>query len=255
MGVQAHEYPDFKRLNQWVVSGPVKRINESDVSDITIKPEFKRETRKVVGLWFHVAPKTQTMMDFGDDPAFRFAKITVALAQQKKYLDEKGAEQVELCIQRANEYGEKQEAQGKSVDYGAIYRKAIEENWGEEYQSRKVREAEKVLATAKRKTADEEGAQEKRLAELEEEYLKHLRTQVIKAMSLEERTQHAQAWLETEKGRGHDADYDTGKADFRSSANKANFNQVYLRQTIKPAMEEGAFRAWAKEHKGIELPA
>lgn len=253
MGVQAHEYPDFKRLNQWVISGPVKRINESDVSDITITAEFKRETRKVVGLWFHVVPKKQTIMDFGDDPAFRFAKVTIALSQQKKYLEEKGAEQVELCIQRANEYGEKQEAQGKPVDYGAIYRKAIEENWGEEYHSRKVREAEKVLATAKRKAVEDKDTQSKQSAELEEEYLRHLRTAAIKAMTIPERHGHAMAWLETEKGRGQDADYDPAKADFKAATNKANFNQVYLRQKIQPTIEEGAFFEWVKQTKGIDL--
>lgn len=253
MGVQAHEYPDFKRLNQWVISGPVKRINESDVSDISITAEFKRETRKVVGLWFHVVPKKQTIMDFGDDPAFRFAKVTIALSQQKKYLEEKGAEQVELCIQRANEYGEKQEAQGKPVDYGAIYRKAIEENWGEEYHSRKVREAEKVLATAKRKAVEDKATQSKQRAELEEEYLRHLRTAAIKAMTIPERHEHAMAWLQTEKGRGQDADYDPAKADFKAATNKANFNQVYLRQKIQPTVEEGAFFEWVKQTKGIDL--
>ena len=109
MGVKESEYPDFKRLNQWVISGPVKRINESEVADITIEPEFKREVRKIVGLWFRVSAKKQTVLDFGDDPAFRFAKVAVSLAQQKKYLEEKGSELVELSIQRANEYAEAQE--------------------------------------------------------------------------------------------------------------------------------------------------
>ncbi|MFZ3047981.1 MAG: replication initiation protein [Desulfatirhabdiaceae bacterium] len=253
MGVQAHEYPDFKRLNQWVISGPVKRINESAVSDITIKPEFKRETRKVVGLWFHVASKKQTIMDFGDDPAFRFAKVTIALAQQRKYLDEKGAELVELCIQRANEYGEKQEAQGKQVDYGAIYRKSIEENWGEEYQSRKVREAEKVLAKSKHQEIESTAQQQNRLSELEKEYRKHLWHMKIKALTPEERHAHAMAWLQTEKGRGQDHDYDPETTNFKFATNKANFNQTYLLQVIPtPAFEVEAFTVWLQKEKHID---
>lgn len=253
MGIQAHEYPDFKRLNQWVISGPVKRINESAVSDIIITPEFQRETRKVAGLWFNVASKKQTLMDFGDDPAFRFAKVTIALAQQRKYLDEMGAELVELCIQRANEYGEKQEAQGKKVDYGALYRTSIEENWGLEYQSRKVREAEKVLATSKRQAIESEELQHKRLAEFEAEYRKHQRQAQIKALTLAQRHEHALAFLKTEKGRGHEGDYDPETANFKVSTNKANFNHVYLPQVIPiPAFEAEAFGVWLQENKKID---
>ena len=32
MGIKEHEYPDFKRLNQWVISGPIKAINSSEHS-------------------------------------------------------------------------------------------------------------------------------------------------------------------------------------------------------------------------------
>lgn len=253
MGVQAHEYTDFKRLNQWVISGPAKRINESAVSDITITPEFKRETRKVVGLWFNVVSKKQTLMDFGDDPAFRFSKVTIALAQQRKYLDEKGAENIELCIQRANEYGEKQEAQGKQVDYGALYRTSIEENWGQEYQARKVREAEKVLAASKRQAVESEELQKKRLSELEAEYRKHLRQTAIKALTLEERHSHAMAWLETEKGGGHESDYDPTIANFKNPVNKSNFNMVYLRQVVPaPEFNVEAFGKWLQTEKKID---
>ena len=253
MGVKEHEYPDFKRLNQWVISGPTKRINESVFSDITVAAKFTREARKIVGLSFLIELKKQTVMDFGDDPAFRFAKVTIALAKQRKYLDEKGAELVELCIQRGNVYGEKQEAQGKRVDYDAIYHKAIEQNWGEEYLSRKVREAEKDLATSKRRAVEAEELQQKRLVELEEEYRKHLRQTAIKALTLEERHTHAMAWLQTEKGRGKERDYDPKTANFKVASNKANFNQVYLRQATEITFDASDFAAWLQREKGIDL--
>lgn len=253
MGVQAHEYPAFKQLNQWVISGPVKRINESAVSDITITPEFKREMRKVVGLWFHVESKKQTLMDFGDDPAFRFAKVTIALAQQRKYLDEKGAELIEFCIQRANEYGEKQEAQGNKVDYGAIYRTSIEENWGEEYRSRKLREAEKEVAANKRQAVESGGRLQKRITELEGEYRTALKKAQIKALTLAQRHDHALAFLQTDKGKGQEDDYDPASGNFRnSSINKANFNHVFLPTVITPAFETEAFEVWLKTVKKIE---
>jgi hypothetical protein len=72
-------------------------------------------------------------------------------------------------------------------------------------------------------------------------------------MTVAERHEHATAWLQTEKGRGQEADYDSTKADFKASTNKANFNQVYLRQAIKPTVEEGAFFEWVKQTKGIDL--
>jgi hypothetical protein len=252
MGVQAHEYPDFKRLNQWVISGPVKRINESAVSDITITPEFKRETRRVIGLWFHVAPKKQTIMDFGDDPAFRFAKVTVALAQQRKYIEEKGVELVELCIQRANEYGEQQEKQGKQVDYGAIYRKSIEEDWGEEYQSRKEREAEKVIATSKRKAAETENLRGKHLEDLETEYQSERSRLALKALTPADRKAHAQAWLSTEAGQGRAGDYDETKGDFRDVVNRARFAD-FLRLAIKKPYTQEDFKTWLKEVKKVNL--
>jgi Initiator Replication protein len=149
MGVKESDYPDFKRLNQWVISGPIKRINDSEISDIVIEAEFKREIRKVIGLSFHVKHKKQTTMDFGDDPAFRFAKVAVALAQQRQYLATQSSEMIELSIQRANEYAEDQEKKGTKVNFGALYRKAIEEDWGKEYQSKKIRESEKQALAKK----------------------------------------------------------------------------------------------------------
>lgn len=251
MGVQAHEYPDFKRLNQWVISGPIKRINESDVSDIIITPEFKREVRKVVGLWFHVEPKKQAIMDFGNDPAFRLAKVTIALAQQRKYLDEKGAENIELSIQRANEYGEKQEKDGKTVDYGAIYRTAIEENWGEEYQSKKLREAEKILAISQRQKTEVEGIRKKRLTELEADYQTDRSRNALKALTLDDRNIYAQAWLETEEGKGRAGDYDQAKGDFNDVVNRAKFSG-YLRKTVHQPFTKEGFIGWLRNVKKIE---
>lgn len=251
MGVQAHEYPDFKRLNQWVISGPVKRINESDVSDIIITPEFKREVRKVVGLWFHVEPKKQAIMDFGNDPAFRLAKVTIALAQQRKYLDDKGAENIELSIQRANEYGEKQEKDGKTVDYGALYRTAIEENWGEEYQSKKLREAEKILASSKRQQKETVEIREKRLAELETDYQSERSRLALKALTIEGRNALAEAWFATEGGKGREGDYDLTKGDFKDVVNRANFN-TYLRKAVHRPYTQAEFMTWLRESKKID---
>lgn len=48
MGIKEFEYPEFKKLNARVIAEPVKRINDSEVSDIRVIPEFDRPDRRVV---------------------------------------------------------------------------------------------------------------------------------------------------------------------------------------------------------------
>ena len=244
MGIKDTEYPDFKRLNQWVISGPIKRINESELADITIEPELKREVRKVVGLWFKVTAKKQTAMDFGDDPAFRFAKVAVSLAQQRQYLENKGGELVELSIQRANEYATEQEKQGKEVNLGALYRKAIEEDWGKEYESKKAREAEKQAAEAARLHQEAEDKATERRKELRESFERERITAAFKALTLDDRRRHFEVYT-GEGGDGSAAFWNPEKADFTESLSRSKF-LTWLRKTLTPAFDEAAFKAWVK---------
>jgi len=249
MGLKDGEYALFKDLNKFVITTPIKRINESAASDITIEAVFTREERKVVRVQFLITPKQQTMLDFGDDPAFRFSKVTILLSKQREYLASKSAPLIESSIQRANEYGEEQEKQGKTVNYGAIYRKAIEEDWGKDFDSRKVRESALVQVINKQQ-ADE---QQKKITDFKEEYRKLLLLAAIKALTLEERHTYAMVWLQTEKGSGQDHDYVPEVGDFKTTKNKLNFNQVYLRQSITVPVDEPGFTAWLQKEKGISL--
>lgn len=252
MGIKEGEYSEFKRLNQWAISGPVKRINESEISDIRISVELKREgpRRAVVGLWFNVEPSKQTMMDFGDDPAFRFAKVSIALAQQRKYLDAKGVEAVELSIQRANEYGEKQEGQGKEVDYGALYRKAIDEDWGKEYQSKKAREsakreAEKVARVKQSNAEIEEKARSYRSTyQTEQSRLRWT------ALSEDELALERKAFID-EVLEGDDTVYSVYLKRFKEVYHQAQFN-TWLAKKYTPEFDPVAFAAWLKSEKGID---
>ena len=248
MGIKESEYPDFKRLNQWVISGPVKRINESELADITIEAEFKREVRKIIGLWFKVVPKKQTALDFGDDPAFRFAKVSVSLAQQKKYLEAKGSELVELSIQRANEYAGEQETAGKEVNLGALYRKAIEGDWGKEYASKKARTAEKLAGEKKKKDEDQAASVAKAEKELRAEFQRVRVTAAIKALTLDEKRAYVARW-ETEIGQT--TSYKAETADFTSGVEKAKFTG-WLRKTVVLMFDEAAFTEW---HKTKNRPA
>ena len=64
MGLKNGEHEEFKNLSRRVIEMPVKRINESDVSDITVEVAYKKSGRKVLGLYFSVKKKHQTSIPF-----------------------------------------------------------------------------------------------------------------------------------------------------------------------------------------------
>jgi hypothetical protein len=72
--------------------------------------------------------------------AFRFAKVNIEPAMQKKYLELRREDEIEVCIERANEYGEQQAKKGKEPNYGALYRAAITEGWHSQKLEQKAKE-------------------------------------------------------------------------------------------------------------------
>jgi len=50
MGIPDGMYPEFKKLNQYVIKEPLEEINE--VTDLTVTPEYKKEGRSVVAVKF-----------------------------------------------------------------------------------------------------------------------------------------------------------------------------------------------------------
>lgn len=54
MGVEKNEYPLFKIFNSKIIKKPVDEIN--DKTDIVVKPEYKKEGRKVVAVKFSIKP-------------------------------------------------------------------------------------------------------------------------------------------------------------------------------------------------------
>jgi hypothetical protein len=171
MGLKTTEYAEFMKLNEWVIKRPCKSINESPVSDIEVTPEFERNGRKVIGLRFIVKTKQQTNIPFPElesNEAFKFAKVHIEVSTQLEYLALRTPEEIELCIERANEYGEDQTQKGKAaMNYGGLYRKAITEGWHigqaekrakkSEIQKKK-QEAKKAEAEAKNREQEEQEA-------------------------------------------------------------------------------------------------
>jgi Initiator Replication protein len=242
MGLKETEYEAFKDLNKFVISGPMSRINASELSDIVISVDFERENRRVVKLRFKVELKKQTMLDFGDDPAFRFAKVDISIGQQQTYLKERPPELIELAIQRANEYAEEQGRQGRDVNLGALYRKAIDEDWGKEYQSKKVREAEKKALEQAEK--DRERTQEATKAEddLRDRYSRQETVVAVKALSLEDRKRFATVYQE-EKGEGSLSTWQAETGTLKSPVERAKFD-TWLRAKLTKPFDESRFLAW-----------
>jgi hypothetical protein len=136
MGISEREYPEFKALNRYVIADPIKRINESAASDITIDVSYQREFRKIAALQFLVQPRHQFSLSWGDDPAFTAARALIPVNQQREYLKQQSAESIELSIDGANIYIDELTKQGKPIrNAGGIYRKAIIENWGSQRTS------------------------------------------------------------------------------------------------------------------------
>lgn len=255
MGATAPMYDEFKNLSRVVIGKPVEHINR--VSDIRIEPEYKKTGRRVTGVRFAVTESPQQSLltneatdqytDVREHPTYKRLVehgIGDRLAIYWVTQDEQRASAVVDYVETKDK---KNQVKGTTAGY---IRRLIEDKAevGPTAYERKKQEAEQSQAAK-----DDGKKRERFLAELEEEYLKHLRTAAIKALTATERHEHAIAWLQTEKGRGQDADYDPAKADFKTSTNKANFNQVYLRQKIQPTIEEGRFFEWVKHTKGIDL--
>ncbi len=177
MGLKSHEYPEFKNLNYFVIKKPVEQINTSPVSDIYIKEtHFKKSGRNVIGFYFEVSKKNQTSIPFPEleqNEAFRFAKVHIEAFTQMEYLALRKPEEIELCIERANEYGEGEAAKGKEPNYGGLYRKAITEGWHTSYVDKKVKKEEQDQKKLKAKQQAEEATRKE-----------------------EQRNQEQQAWLE-----------------------------------------------------------
>lgn len=54
MGISPSEYPEFKKLNKWIIKDPLEEINQK--SDLRVDAEYKKENRKVVALKLRICP-------------------------------------------------------------------------------------------------------------------------------------------------------------------------------------------------------
>lgn len=228
MGVAPEEYPDFKRLNQWTISGPLKKINASEVSDIEIEAIFRREKRRVVAVQFKVRLKRQSVLDFGEHTAFRFAKVRISPVLQQKYLALSDSETIEYSILRANEFAEEKQVKGEEVDLNKVYAKAIAEGWGDQY-----REKLKAVQEKERKAA----VQEKNKKRKEEEAKRELEATA-------QRKAKGEAMLDA-----------VGEDDLQSLFERWLEAEKPAPVMFKKGVESPAFRVWARLQLLMSDPA
>jgi plasmid replication initiation protein len=149
----------------------ISQINE--FSDLTASYTQRKTGRVVTHLIFTFSkkpiPKQEAKQETADDKPvkqhlpepdekspFRLAKASISPKTQAEYLKLRTGEEIELCIERVNEYGSEQEKAGKPVIYGALYRKAITEGWHEEKARKKAQEdTARKQAEASRQAAAE----------------------------------------------------------------------------------------------------
>lgn len=166
VGLKPNEYKGFMDLHRYIIKNPVNKINESSLSDITVSYSLRREGKKVIGLYFSAKNKHQTSIpfqEFKQNLVFQFAKIHIETSLQSEYLALRSPEEIELCIERVNEYAEEQNKGGKTVNYGALYRKSILEGWHIGYAEHKAQKAAIALKSEAEKEAKERQADAERI--------------------------------------------------------------------------------------------
>jgi len=241
MGLKPGEYDSGRDFNRHIIVGPVERINNSELCDIHVEPQYRRLGRKMVGVYFSVRLKKQATFDFAPHPAFLQAVIPILPAVQKRYLERRTPEEIALCIERANAYMDQLKTKGKDADPGAIYNKAVEENWGAELAVKK--DAEEKERAAKEKKAAEAKAK-KAAAErekLKEEFIRLKTKELIAALTKPDLLELVRVYLESapEKARFFREDTCT----FSTPVERISFTG-WLNTTLKYAFRESEFDLW-----------
>lgn len=168
IGLKENEYKQFFELNRWTISKPIKNINDNEMSDILVKVILEKKGVKVIGLHFEMEYKATTpvleIAPIEPNPAFEKSLITIPINKQLEYLKQFSEEQIKAIINRANDYVEKLQADGKKASVGAIYNKAFTESWGldnfEAEQKKKAEEEKRKQEEKAKRQAEEKAKKE-----------------------------------------------------------------------------------------------
>lgn len=204
IGLQEHEYKQFFELNRWTITKPIANINSNELSDIEVEAHYINQGRKVTGLFFTAKykrgrrptirieqivgeqninpPSINTNADApattSDDshstaaekhPAFDGLRIELSARKIKAYLTKYNEDQIRSIVERANEYLDQSEAQGKSIEnIAGVYYKALDEGWDSDRIEKRKAKAEAEAKKAEEAAEAKKAALKKKLEEAEE---------------------------------------------------------------------------------------
>ena len=171
MGISEDMYPEFKKLNKWVIKDPVTEINK--VTDFQVSVDYQREHRKVAAVKFKVrrvlelpGPMVQQGVlfpDYEDAPMVWELKTAGLSAEEAWKIWQQGFESVrpdkrpesmefETYLREKLDLLKRRKAEGKVNSATGFLLKAIQEN----YSNAEFAEAER------RKSAQQQQRQAKR---------------------------------------------------------------------------------------------
>jgi Initiator Replication protein len=173
IGLKINEYAQFEELSKFCIKKPIKKINESELSDIEVGVHYYTKGRKVIGLYFSIESRNQLSLaintDNSDDP-FMLARVPIPMTVQTQYLKTHTLDDAKLCIEAANEWIDAKIKAGEPVVHGRAYRSALEGNWQpnkpaldkqvQELDSKKEEEIKANLAKKAKQEAEEKALNE-----------------------------------------------------------------------------------------------
>lgn len=185
-GVLPNEFSQMRDFKKRVLNKSVDEINQH--TDIILNYEQEKEGRNIVGFVFSFEFKEgaidgtcteaknneqSVIIPYNaSDECFADCAVKLLKKDKKKYKEQYSDEQIKAIITRANEYADELLEQGKKVAYGAIYRKAFEEDWGKEVLLKRQKKIEKNKAdqTQKNRIVEKKSQEKERLKEIKEIY-------------------------------------------------------------------------------------
>lgn len=190
IGLKENEYKQFFRLNEWTLTKPIKNINENEMSDIFVKVVFKKQGRKVLGLYFEMEYKPTTpvleIAQIEINPAFKKSLITFTPTKQKEYLEKYGIEHVQAII----DYVNTQHEQGKVKNLSAYYHQAFENGYGlenfEAEQKKKAEAEEKKRQAKAEREAKKQAEKEAKEREAEQKAEREKYFEIFEALPQED---------------------------------------------------------------------
>lgn len=234
-------------LIRHTLTNPIRKVNTTPNCDIEVILHETRRAKKLTHFQFEVREK-RTKPVFIPEEAFAMAQVPISRNLKKRAAQEMPPTQIALSIERANAYIDHLESTGAQVTKGAIYTKALKDNWGREQE-------EVQQARAKEQAAAEEAEKAKRKQERDER-LAVLRTE-YKAIRLRERLKafDADAFLLLAEQfcdeRGEEftlAAFDSDNRRFKSIEQQLQF-RGWLVQNFTDDVKEEEFKQWLKSRE------